>query len=211
MRYILIHGLGQNSSSWDRTISYMSEKYRIDCPDIIRLLGDKEPTYNNLYPAFSEYCREFGEPVCLCGLSLGAVLALNYALDQPETVQSMILIGAQYKIPKGLLRIQNAVFRVLPEASFQNFGFRKKGFIQLSKSLIPLDFSNRIADIRCDTLILCGEKDNVNKKAARELADHIPEAELHIVKGAGHEVNVDAPETLASIINKFWDKRTSKF
>ncbi len=203
MRYILIHGLGQSSSSWDKMISYMGDEFPADCPDVARLLSGKEPTYNNLYLAFSEYCQEAAEPVCLCGLSLGAVLALNYALDRPEKVQSMILIGAQYKIPKGLLRLQNTIFRFLPEASFQKLGFSKNSFIRLSKSFITLDFSNRIAGIRCNTLILCGEKDKANKKAARELADHIPEAEFRTVKGAGHEVNVDAPEILASILNEF--------
>jgi len=209
MRYILIHGLGQSFSSWDKTISCMGEKFHADCPDVTRLLDGKEPTYNNLYRAFFEYCQEAAEPVCLCGLSMGAILALNYALDQPEKVQSMILIGAQYKIPKGLLRLQNTIFRFLPQASFQKLGFSKNSFIQLSKSFITLDFSNRIADIRCDTLILCGEKDKANKKAARELTDHIPEAEFRTVKGAGHEVNVDAPEALASILIEFWGEKQS--
>ena len=28
MQYLLIHGLGQDSSSWDKVISYMEEKKR---------------------------------------------------------------------------------------------------------------------------------------------------------------------------------------
>lgn len=121
MRYILIHGLGQSSSSWDKTISCMGEKFHAGCPDVPQLLSDKEPTYNNLYHVFSEYCLESTEPVCLCG-----------------------------------------------------------------------------------------EKDKANKKAARELANHIPEAEFCTVKGAGHEVNVDVPEKLASIINAFWNGKQNR-
>ncbi len=206
MRYILIHGLGQKSSSWDGVISHMGEKVHVECPDIFQFLSGKEPTYNNLYHAFYEYCQESAEPVCLCGLSLGAIIALNYAIDQPEKVQSMILIGAQYRIPKFLFRVQNIIFHFLPESSFRSFGFSKRNFIHLSKSLEVLDFSNRIKEIRCNTLILCGEKDKFNKKAAQELTNHIPEAEFRIVKGAGHEVNVDASETMASIINEYWEE-----
>ena len=33
----------------------------------------------------------------LCGLSLGAVLALNYAIDFPKKVNSLILIAPQYE------------------------------------------------------------------------------------------------------------------
>ncbi len=210
MRYILIHGLGQSSSSWGKTISYLGEKLNTYCPDVPQLLSGKEPNYKNLYNAFSQYCQKSVEPIGLCGLSLGAILALNFALDHPEKVQSMILIGAQYKIPKGLLRIQNAVFRFMPQSSFQNLGFSKSSFIQLSKSFITLDFSKQLAGIRCSTLILCGEKDKANKKAARELARHISEAEFRTVKGAGHEVNLDAPEKLAYIINGFWTERQSR-
>lgn len=37
-----------------------------------------------------------------------------------------------------------------------------------------LDFSGRLEEIRCPTLILCGEKDGANLKSARFLAGHIP-------------------------------------
>ncbi len=46
MKYILLHGMGQNASSWDKTISYLSDKAET--------------------------------------ISLGAVLALNYAIDFPQ-------------------------------------------------------------------------------------------------------------------------------
>ena len=62
MRYIFIHGLGQNSSSWEETISYMEEMTNISHPDLFDLLKDKESTYNNLYLAFSEYIEESSEP-----------------------------------------------------------------------------------------------------------------------------------------------------
>lgn len=206
MRIVLIHGLGQTSCSWDKTLTYMGETYPVDCPDLTQLLQGKEPGYGNLYAAFSEHCNRLEEPLCLCGLSLGGILALHYALDQPERVRSMILIGAQYRMPKALLHIQNALFELLPKSSFQSSGFSKNGLNQLSKSLMSLDFSSRIEGIQCDTLILCGEKDKFNKKAAQQLANYIPGAVLRLVEGAGHEVNVDAPEALASIINTFLAK-----
>ena len=47
---------------------------------------------------------------------------------------------------------------------------------------------------------LCGERDRANKKAALELRDGIPGAELAWVPGAGHEVNREAPEALAALL-----------
>ena len=42
----------------------------------------------------------------MCGLSLGGILALQYAIEHPEHIHALALIGTQYTMPKTLLRIQ---------------------------------------------------------------------------------------------------------
>ena len=76
------------------------------------------------------------EPFRICGLSLGAMLALDYTIRHKEKVDSLILLAAQYKSPT----------------------------------------------IFIDISIL------------------LPQAELHIIPGAGHEINKDAPEEIADIL-----------
>ena len=44
-------------------------------------------------------CFESLTDICLCGLSLGGVLALNYAIEHPEKIKGMVLIATQYKMP----------------------------------------------------------------------------------------------------------------
>lgn len=58
--------------------------------------------YGELYAAFSEECGREKDEIVLCGLSLGAVLALNYAIDHPDKVKALVLIAAQYKMPERL-------------------------------------------------------------------------------------------------------------
>lgn len=203
MRYIFVHGLGQDSSSWEKTISFMEKKTQITHLDLFDLLEDKEPTYNNLYLAFSDYMEEYSEPVILLGLSLGAVLALNYTIDHPKRVQSLVLMAPQYKMPKLLLKMQNIIFRFMPESSFQKLGSSKNDFIVLTSSMMELDFSQDLIGVQCNTLVLCGENDRANKGAAKKVAAQIPKAEMRTIMDAGHEINVDAPEQLASILNDF--------
>lgn len=81
MRYIFVQGLGQSSSSWEKTISFLGDKEQFSHPDVFQLLNEEKKTYSNLYDAFSDYIEQFSEPVILIGLSLGTVLALNYATD----------------------------------------------------------------------------------------------------------------------------------
>ncbi|MEH7392327.1 alpha/beta fold hydrolase [Bacillus sp. JJ1474] len=206
MRYIFVHGIGQSSSSWEKTISYMGDTTQISNPDLFNLLKDKEPTYNNLYTAFSEYIEEYSEPVVLIGLSLGAVVALNYTIDHPSRVDSLVLIAPQYKMPKMLLKVQNTIFRLMPESPFQKLGSSKNDFIILSNSMMELDFSNDLKKVQCNTLVLCGENDKANKRASEKLADQIATAEIRTIMGVWHEINMEAPENLASILNDFFRK-----
>ncbi len=205
MQYILIHGLGQDSSSWKETVSHMNEQDHILCPELSLLLKDKEVTYENLYNAFSEYCDKFLEPLNLCGLSLGGVVALNYAINNPGKVNSLVLIAAQYHMPKALIKVQNVIFKFIPEKSFSNMGMKKKDFLELTSSMMNLDFSNDLKSITCPVMVVCGDKDNANKKASKNLAEIIENAELKFIKDAKHEVNIDAPKELSEIIKSFYN------
>lgn len=206
MQTIFIHGLGQAPSSWDKTISCLTEQINAQCPELSRLLKGVESTYGNLYRAFAAYCDEFSEPIDLCGLSLGAVLALNYAIDNPQKVGSLILIAPQYEIPKALLKFQNVIFKFMPNSTFGNIGFDKQDFITLTNSMADLDFSGDLKRVECSALILCGEKDRANRKSAERLAEILKNAEFRVVEKSGHEVNVDAPKNLAEIINEYYLK-----
>ena len=87
------------------------------------------PYILHLYPIV----KQFQEPLHLCGLSLGGILALHYATVNPDKVASLVLIGAQYKMPKKLLKVQNTVFHILPNSLFQKQGISKQDMISLTK------------------------------------------------------------------------------
>lgn len=202
MKTILIHGLGQTSKSWDATLSHMKSE-DILCPDLFGLLHG-EVNYPALYSAFSDYCDNTEGALNLCGLSLGAVLALQYAIGHPGKVHSLALIAAQYRMPKTLLRIQNLIFRFMPDRKFEGIGLSKNDFIRLCRSTMDLDFRKELDSVKCPVLILCGENDTANKKASAELVELLPDARLHIIENSGHEVNADAPQDLAMALTEFF-------
>ena len=141
--------------------------------------------------------KYFSEPLNLCGLSLGAVLALNYAIDFPQRVKSLILIAPQYDMPKLLLKVQNVLFKFMPESQFKDIGLTKKDFITLTNSMADMDFTSGLENVSCPVLVLCGEKDNVNKKAARKIAENVSRAKFSTIENSGHEVNINNPKGLA--------------
>lgn len=208
--YIFMHGLGQTAASWDRVTEQLTDSLPGDsvilCPQISELLESGEYTYHYLYRAFSEYCGRFEGPLHLCGLSVGAILALNYTIDYPERVASAVFIAAQYEMPKMLLKFQDVVFHLMPQKTFEGMGFHKKDFIRLSASMAELDFKEDLSKIECPTLILCGENDRANQKAAKGLSERIKNSEYRMVPNAGHEANADHPREVAELIRGFYER-----
>ena len=205
MPYILLHGLGQSASSWARTTDALQiPADDVLCPELSDWLRGHEPRYDGLYQAFTAYCSGFSQPLDLCGLSLGGILALQYAIENSSRVHSLVLIGAQSSMPRRLLRLQNAIFRFLPARAFASTGFGKKEFLGLCSSLMDLDLSPGLRNVACPVLVLCGENDRANKSAAQQLHAQLSQSELLLIPRAGHEVNVDAPDALAQALRSFW-------
>lgn len=201
---IFVHGSGHKATSWEKTISYMTNNEDIVCPNLSSILEGKEASYENLYSSFVKYCNEFDEQIHLCGLSLGGILALNFALDFPQKVKTLVLIGTPYKVPKVAFSFQNIIFRFLPKSIFETMAFDKKNTFALGDTMKNLDFSDRVKNIKCPTLILCGRKDSANMKSADYLSQNIRSAELKIIENTGHVVNEESPKALADILNEYY-------
>lgn len=205
MKNILLHGLGQNNNSWNKTIEYLKEdKIETISPNLYEITRTDSKDYKKMYNAFSQFCNNQKEKLNLCGLSLGGILILDYVKDHPENVNSIILIGTPYKIPKTLFKLQSVIFHIMPRSTFEKMGCLKKEFITLVNSMSNLDISSDLDKIKCSSLVICGAKDNVNMENAKLLNKDIKNSKLKIIKNAGHEVNIDNPKDLANIVYEFW-------
>lgn len=204
MKYLYLHGLGQKPNSWDRTIKETKVSDSSISLSFAEMLKGKKATYGELYAAFSEECDKEVEEIVLCGLSLGAVLALHYAIDHPDKVKALVLIAAQYKMPKKILKFQNILFRLMPNSMFKQMGFSKADVISLCGTMAELNFGDSLHNVSCPVLIVCGEKDNANKKASKELDRYLSKSSFCELK-AGHEVNIESPEELAIVLQRFYD------
>ena len=201
---IFVHGSGHKAASWEKTISYITDSEGIVCPNLSSILEGKEASYENLYSSFVKYCSEMDGQIHLCGLSLGGILALNFALDFPQKVKTLVLIGTPYKVPKAAFGFQNVIFRFLPKSVFETMAFDKKDTFALGNTMKSLDFSDKVKNVKCPTLILCGEKDRANLKSAVYLSQNIRNAELKIIENTGHVVNEENPKALADILTEYY-------
>ena len=204
---ILVHGLGQNEKSWNEIKSQLNNNgINVETPNLFSIIKNYQVNYENMYRAFADYCNNFNEKINLVGLSLGGILAIDYVEEFPEKVNSIILIGTPYEIPKTLFTIQNIIYKFMPKRIFEKIGYPKNDMIRLLKSMSKLSIPNKVQNIKCNTLIICGEKekDNINKKSAKQLNKVIKNSKFKIIENSGHEVNVDNPKKLAKVIYDFW-------
>ena len=205
MKNVLIHGLGQSSKEWNTVKNELEAKgISSIAPDLFELAKGKELDYTTVYQVFSKLCESYQDRLNLCGLSLGGLLALDYAIRYPEKINSLVLIGTPYEIPTRLLKFQNFVFKFMPKAVFQNMGVSKKDFINLSKSMAELNFMESATKLGCPALILCGANDKANMESAKRFHEAMKNSKLVIVEDSGHEVNKDNPRKLVSILQDFW-------
>lgn len=201
MKAVLLHGLGQSVQDWDEVIGHVPS-LDMDCPAVFSL-GETGPlTYPRILTGLEARYASMAEPFRLCGLSLGAVLALDYTIRHPNQVSSLIWIAGQLRSPKLLVDVQNLFFRCMPNKMFQDMDLSREDAIRLTRSMRGLDLTPGLARVTCPVDVVCGEKDRANLSAARKLAALLPQAQLHLIPGAGHEVNHDAPEVIEDLLRK---------
>lgn len=91
-RLVLVHGFTQTLRSWDRLAVPLAETFQVVRVDLPGHGGS-----GTLEMSFADAAAAIGEaggPATYVGYSLGGRLCLRLALDRPDLVQSLVLIGA---------------------------------------------------------------------------------------------------------------------
>lgn len=118
---------------------------------------------------------------------------------------SLVLCGTPLTMPRNLLRLQDFLFRLMPERAFAGSGFSREAMRQLAGSMAELDLRPRLPELGCPVLVLCGSKDRANRKAARELAEQTAPGPAALGSpGARDEANLDSPEVMAELLRGFY-------
>ncbi|MCD8074651.1 MAG: alpha/beta fold hydrolase [Lachnospiraceae bacterium] len=200
MKTVFLHGLGHTAKVWVGIIND-SSLTDTDCPELFLKRKQGNLTYQKLLDDLSEEYADAKEPFAICGHSLGAVLALDYTIKHSPKVASLILIAGQYKTPEFLLYLQCCMFRCMPQKAFQSTGITKSDMISLMGSMHGLNFREKLKSVSCPVTIICGEKDQANRKASEQMSRLFLNAKLYIIPDAGHEVNKEKPQEIAEIIS----------
>lgn len=225
---VFLHGFGMGHRMWQPQWVMLNEHFHLLAPDLPGFAGSVScgpftmtHAASTVIDLLQAVCPK---PVHLCGLSLGAMVALQVVLDAPDRVASLMLSGAQVQPPSFLLGVQRLLMSLVPEknllASLSDFvpqghedlleaaradgqSIGKSGLLNVMHEAGQVRFRQDLGRIKVPTLVLCGRKDTWNLKAAQELARGIPGANLQIIPEAGHVWNVEMPDLFNHTISEF--------
>jgi 3-oxoadipate enol-lactonase len=200
---VLLHGLGTGPSGWRPQLEAFPNA-------VAPRLDEAEETLERTEAPFD-----------LCGLSLGALVALRYAGDHPERVRRLVVCAGIARLPwyfRGLQYGIAGIVRVLPSARVRKglvAGLPEGNRAAALEEIGHVDARTASRTLRtaasfklerapsAPTLVLCGDRDRVNVKLSRRLAKTLPNARFELIPGAGHVANLDNPEAFNRLLREF--------
>ncbi|HQT77454.1 MAG TPA: alpha/beta fold hydrolase [Rhodopila sp.] len=239
MAVVLLHSLLADAGSWSALADQLAGSIRLIVPNLPGF-GGSEPVLGGL-PAIAGAVadairtRQPGRAVAVVGNGFGGFVALRLALDHPDLVSRLVLIGtgARFSDPgraaftgmrtraasAGLAAIaETAMARLFqPDFAARNpemIGERRAAFLRTDPAMFTaacaalesLDISAEAGRIACPTLILAGAEDQATPPAMAEgLAALIPGAQLQILDGLAHVPQMQDPARIAQAMTVFLD------
>lgn len=240
---LFIHAAFVNHKMFQTQIDYFRDKYNILTLDIIGHGESTKTKKGDRIDGMSAWIREILkaekiEKIHLVGISLGAVLAQDFANQYPEAVQSLACFGGydinnfDIKMQKKngacqMLMMLKAIFSVkwfaksnkkISAYTLQaqrdfykmNIQFSKKSFLYFA-SLNRMINVRRTKPRKYPLLIGCGKHDiPMERSAVERWKENEPECRVIIFEEAGHCVNMDAPNEFNAVMEEFWQSGTHK-
>ncbi|WP_426271991.1 alpha/beta fold hydrolase [Exiguobacterium sp. R-17] len=153
-------------------------------------------------------------PGWILGLSLGATLAMQLALDPPDELEGVCITGFSPFIPKAmepLMREQREFFlnidQQAPEIADQfeqlhgpAWKTTARAVLDLMTFRFPALTETMLQSITLPVVILNGTNEDYEVDAAAFVAEHVPNVIVLPVEEAGHTANLDQPERFNALL-----------
>lgn len=224
---LLVHGAGGSRLHWPPELRRMAGAtvYTLDLPGHGRSSGSGCDTIECYIDAVGSFVTEAGvDDVVVVGHSMGGAIAQKLALERVGCVSALGLIatGARLRVAPTILEsirddFDHAVDVVTryawgSEASDSLMELGREALEDTGPDVLLGDFlacdsfdvMDRLGEIKIPALVVCGTADELTPvKYAHFLAEHIPDARLVTVEGAGHMVMLERPREVGEAVREF--------
>lgn len=231
---VLVHGNASSGVWWDYTLQRLGETYHFIVPDL-RGRGDTEgPSADWTIETLADDLRGLIEhlgvgPAHFVGHSLGSDVVIQYALDHPSEVKSLVLLSpgwvagdmpaeladpARYQPMIADKEVFKLALRAIAMMHPDDENWKRleaaslkqtdEASLQASKatgSWVVVDRLGELAGI--PTLVVRGAGDQfvATKAVCQKILDHLPGSLYAEIPGATHSPNVETPDAWAALLN----------
>lgn len=188
---ILLHGNGEDGSYFKNQIAYFCDRYRVIALDTRGHGKSPRGTQPFTIAQFSQDLYDFMTGLgildaVILGFSDGANIAMQFAIQYPDKVKALILNGGNLN-PKGVKRTTQIPIEIgyTIARRFATKTLTAKKNAELLGLMVnePNIEPNELSKITAPTLVICGTHDMIKKSHTKEIAGHIPNAKLSMIKG----------------------------
>ncbi len=232
---VFLHGLGGDHSVWLYQVPELCSRLPVITLD---LRGHGRSTIPErpfgmaaMALDVARLLRELGaERAHIVGLSLGGMVAQQFALDHPQAVASLVLADTLCATPDSFRDVAQASLQFIEQndmatvaqsritAAFSDHvdpvlreyvidriaRNDKAAYLSAARAAFSFAAAQSIHAIQAPTLVLCGEDDRVTPlPLSEEIAARIPGARLARIAGAGHISNLERPREFNRIVLEF--------
>ena len=233
---VFINSLGSDLRIWDGLIADFAERFPLirydqrghglsDCPPGPYTLRDHTDDLAGLLAHLQ------APAAILIGVSVGGMIALDFAHQHPERVQGLVLCDTGAKIgtaeywserssavrqgglaplaPMILARWFSSTFAATAPAAYCGYANMLtrtpvEGYAATCEALRDADLREVVPNINIPALVLCGEEDLATPPSlGRELAAALPNAHFALIPQAGHLPSLEQAKALATAIQHF--------
>ncbi len=218
---LLIHGNGGNIKSMEKQIKFFSKNYKVYAVDSRghgkSSFGKGLLTYEKMASDFSQLLTKLNQgPVNILGWSDGGIIGLLLAINHPDQVSKLAIMGANLN-PNGakdwafdsVKKWREETKQKLTKTDDKSKLLQELQILALIEDQpnISLDSLNSIS---APTLVMAGDMDVIRNQHTLEIFDNIPNAHLCIFPGSTHLIPVLQPELFNSTVSKFFSKPFSR-
>lgn len=188
---ILLHGNGEDSFYFKNQIDYFQSRYHVIALDT-RGHG-KSPRGDAPFTIEQFSCDLYNFMqmhqilnAVILGFSDGANIAMKFAMKHPDMVKALILNGGNLN-PAGVKRtVQIPIeigYKIARRFADKSTDAKRNaemlGLMVNEPNIKPSELSL----ITMPALVICGTKDMIKESHTKEIAEHLPNAKLTIVRG----------------------------
>ena len=235
---LLIHGVGGDSTNWGPIAARLRRHFEVIAMDV-RGHGGSDLiagplTAHDLARDALQVLDEAGVQQCAAvGFSLGGAVALALALDFPERVQKLAVIGTvcgrtpeeQQKARDRIAFLTEHGTAALAEANRERWftdEFRQQhpdivdrrvaqvaacdtdSYLHAFTVFATADFADRLGEIRVPMLAITGERDlAATPRMAHLMAEGVADREAQVLPHLRHSLLIEAPAAVVRLLEPF--------